>query len=69
MWLRLLHCYLLPLITFHQEDLLAVSLAQNNHIQTLRVIDEGVEEISAETSKVGDVIIISNYCGYICIFL
>lgn len=53
MWLRLLHCYLLPLITFHHEDLEAVSQARNDHTQLLCVIDQHMEEISLAALKVG----------------
>lgn len=52
MWLQLLHCYLLPLITFQREDLLAVSLAQTNHMQLLHCMDQGLEEISLKASEV-----------------
>ena len=52
MWLRLLHCYLLPLITFHHEDLEAVSLAKDKHIHSLLAIDQRMEEVSIAISKV-----------------
>ena len=52
MWLQLLHCYILPLITFHSGDFQAVSRAQTDHMQLLSSIDESLEEISLKTFKV-----------------
>ena len=57
MWLRLLHCYLLPLITFHQEDLEAVALGRKDHSQTLCQLDKRMEEISSSTLKVNNAIL------------
>ena len=52
MWLELLHCYLLPLITFHSEDFQAVSQTQAHHLRLLSSIDESLEEISSMVFKV-----------------
>lgn len=52
MWLRFLHCYLLPVITFQYEDLAAVSLAHSDHVQALHIIDEQLEDIASRSLKV-----------------
>ena len=63
LWLRLLHCYLLPLITFRGEDLPAVSLAQSEHIQLLHRMDQQVEQVSIQTLKVSEYL---DTCGIEC---
>lgn len=55
MWLRLLHCYLLPLITFHDRDLSAASQAQSEHIQLLHKMDEQIEQVSIQVVQVSTI--------------
>lgn len=52
MWLKLLHCYLLPMITFHCGDFEAVCRAQTAHMQLLNSVDQSLEDISSQTFKV-----------------
>lgn len=56
MWLQLVHCYLLPRVTFHREDFEAVSQAHSHHTQLLNNIDRSLEEVSLKSFKVSDCI-------------
>ena len=51
-WLRLIHCYLLPLISLHHEDLPAVQAAQTSHFQLLASVDQQILDNSTKIMKV-----------------
>ena len=46
-WLRLIHCFLLPLISLHREDLPAVEAAHAGHSLSLQSIDHRIVETSS----------------------
>lgn len=50
-WLRLLHCYLLPLISLHQGDAPAVESAHSAHQEVLASLDSRILEGSSEVIK------------------
>jgi len=52
-WLRLIHCYLLPLISLYHEDLPAVKGAQASHFELLASLDQQILGNSSEIMKVG----------------
>ena len=56
-WLRLIHCYLLPVISLHHEDLPAVQVAQTSHFQLLANIDQQILDNSTKIMKVRKIII------------
>jgi len=50
-WLRLIHCYLLPLISLYHEDLPAVKGAQASHFELLASLDQQILGNSSEIMK------------------
>lgn len=50
--MRLLHCYLLPLVTLHHEDLVGVEMAHTAHTELLESLDKKMLDTSEQSMKV-----------------
>ena len=51
-WLKLLHCFLLPLISFNQDDLAAMETASSSHSVLMAPLDESIAAVASQSMKV-----------------
>lgn len=51
-WFRLVHCYLLPLVTFSADDLQSVEEVKREHMRTLAALDQAILAITTQTMQV-----------------
>ena len=50
-WLRLIHCYLLPLVTFHHDDLASIKAALGDQYRCIKALDTTLLEVSEQIVK------------------
>lgn len=51
-WIRLLHCYLLPLISLHGNDTCAVEWAHSQQLLSIERLDQQMQQIASEKTEV-----------------